>query len=191
MKGKHAQKKNFGAVGTIAPTPLSLKTRGGVGGAGGVAYNARPPPSCSESGSSAVHTDTMDSTDTIKAPLTISHIHVQCGQSGGIYLANNGTLCVTHVPSQETEVADENKRQQPVFFYGEYPSFVRSSATVAPFFMCATHYPHNVQSPPLQPPTFSYSSRPKPTQPPLHRDTILSLLVVLSDRRLCLAPDPR
>ena len=46
MKGKHAQ-KNFGAVGAMAPTPLSLKTRGGRGGRGlgGVAYKdrARPP----------------------------------------------------------------------------------------------------------------------------------------------------
>ena len=45
MKGKHAQ-KNFGAV-AMAPTPLSLKTRGGGGGAGGVAYKDRarlPPP---------------------------------------------------------------------------------------------------------------------------------------------------
>ena len=41
MKGKHAQ-KNFGAVGAMAPIPLSLKTWGG----GGVAYKdrARPPP---------------------------------------------------------------------------------------------------------------------------------------------------
>ena len=31
MKGKHAQ-KNFGAIGTMAPTPLSLKTGGGGGG---------------------------------------------------------------------------------------------------------------------------------------------------------------
>ena len=30
MKGKHAQ-KNFGAVGAMAPTPLSLKTQGGGG----------------------------------------------------------------------------------------------------------------------------------------------------------------
>ena len=45
MKGRHAQ-KNFGAVGTMAPTLLSLKTRGGGGGLGGVAYKdrARPPP---------------------------------------------------------------------------------------------------------------------------------------------------
>ena len=49
MKGKHAQ-KNFGTVGAMAPTPLSLKTRGeggeGGGGLGGVAYKdrARPPP---------------------------------------------------------------------------------------------------------------------------------------------------
>ena len=45
MKGKYAQ-KNFGAVGAMAPTPLSLKTRGGGGGLGGVAYKdwARPPP---------------------------------------------------------------------------------------------------------------------------------------------------
>ena len=42
MKGKHAQ-KNFGAVGAMAPTPLSLKT---PGGGGGVAYKDRawPPP---------------------------------------------------------------------------------------------------------------------------------------------------
>ena len=51
MIGKYAQ-KNFGAVGAMAPTPLSLKTRrggegGGGGGLGGVAYKdrARPPPS--------------------------------------------------------------------------------------------------------------------------------------------------
>ena len=31
MKGKHAQ-KNFGAVGAMAPPPLSLKTGGGGGG---------------------------------------------------------------------------------------------------------------------------------------------------------------
>ena len=31
MKGKHAQ-KNFGAIGAMAPTPQSLKTRGGGGG---------------------------------------------------------------------------------------------------------------------------------------------------------------
>ena len=41
-------KKNFGAIGAMAPTPLSLKTRGGGGGGGwgGVAYKdrARPPP---------------------------------------------------------------------------------------------------------------------------------------------------
>ena len=45
MKGKHAQ-KNFSAVGAMAPTPLSLKTRGGGGGLGGVAYKdwTRPPP---------------------------------------------------------------------------------------------------------------------------------------------------
>ena len=44
MKGKHAE-KDFGAVGAMAPAPLSLKTRGG-GGLGGVAYKdrARPPP---------------------------------------------------------------------------------------------------------------------------------------------------
>ena len=43
MKGKHAQ-KNLSAVGAMAPTPLSLKTR--EGGLGGVAYKdqARPPP---------------------------------------------------------------------------------------------------------------------------------------------------
>ena len=42
MKGKHPQ-KNFGTVGTMSPTPLSLKTWGGV------AYKdrARPPhPPC-------------------------------------------------------------------------------------------------------------------------------------------------
>ena len=41
MDGKHAQKK-FGATGAMAPTPLSLKTRGG----GGVAYKdwTQPPP---------------------------------------------------------------------------------------------------------------------------------------------------
>ena len=41
MKGKHAQ-KNFSAVGAMAPTPLSLKTR-----AGGVSHTrtglGRPP----------------------------------------------------------------------------------------------------------------------------------------------------
>ena len=47
MKGKHAQ-NNFGAVGAMAPTPLSLRARGGGGGLGGVAYKdwARPPPRC-------------------------------------------------------------------------------------------------------------------------------------------------
>ena len=39
-------KKNFRAVGAMAPTPLSLKTWGGGGGLGGVAYKdrTRPPP---------------------------------------------------------------------------------------------------------------------------------------------------
>ena len=45
MKGKHAQKK-FGAIGTMAPTPLSLKTLGG-GGGWGVSHTrtgpGRPP----------------------------------------------------------------------------------------------------------------------------------------------------
>ena len=47
MKEKHAQ-KIFGAIGAMAPTPLSLKTPGGGGGLGGVAYKdrARPPPPC-------------------------------------------------------------------------------------------------------------------------------------------------
>ena len=51
MKGKHVQ-KNFGAVGIVAPTPLSLKTwggGGGGGGAGGVSHTRTgppPPPSC-------------------------------------------------------------------------------------------------------------------------------------------------
>ena len=42
---KQAQ-KNISAVGAMAPAPLSLKTRGVGGGAGGVAYKdrARPPP---------------------------------------------------------------------------------------------------------------------------------------------------
>ena len=45
MKGKHAQ-KIFGAVGAMASKPLSLKTRGGGGGLGGVAHKDRawPPP---------------------------------------------------------------------------------------------------------------------------------------------------
>ena len=34
MKGQHAQ-KNFGAVDAMAPTPLSLKTRGRSGGGTG------------------------------------------------------------------------------------------------------------------------------------------------------------
>ena len=38
MKGKNAQ-KNFGAVGAMAPTPLSPKTAGG-----GVAFKDPPPP---------------------------------------------------------------------------------------------------------------------------------------------------
>ena len=46
MNGKHAQ-KNFGAVGAMAPTPLSLKTLGG-GGGWGVSHTrtgpGRPPP---------------------------------------------------------------------------------------------------------------------------------------------------
>ena len=43
MKGKHAQ-KNFGAIGAMAPTPLSLKTGGGWG----VSHTrtAPPPPVC-------------------------------------------------------------------------------------------------------------------------------------------------
>ena len=39
--------KNFGTIGTMAPAPLSLKTRGGGGGGGGgFAYKnrAQPPP---------------------------------------------------------------------------------------------------------------------------------------------------
>ena len=48
MKGKHA-KKNFGAVGAMAPTPLSLKTLGG-GGGWGVSHTrtgpSRPPVAC-------------------------------------------------------------------------------------------------------------------------------------------------
>ena len=45
MKGKHAQKK-FGAIGAMAPTPLSLKTpgRGGGGGAGGCRIQGPGPP---------------------------------------------------------------------------------------------------------------------------------------------------
>ena len=50
MKGKHAQ-KNFGAVGAMAPTPLSLKTRGGGGGGGWVSHTrtgpGRPPVAAS------------------------------------------------------------------------------------------------------------------------------------------------
>ena len=41
MKGKHAQ-KNFG---TMAPTPLSLKTREGGGGGGGVSHTRTGPGS--------------------------------------------------------------------------------------------------------------------------------------------------
>ena len=36
--------KKFGAVGGMAPTPLSFKTPGGGGGLGGVAYKDCPPP---------------------------------------------------------------------------------------------------------------------------------------------------
>ena len=47
MKGKHAQ-KNFSAVGAMAPTPLSLKTRGEGGGGGLGGSHTRtglaPPP---------------------------------------------------------------------------------------------------------------------------------------------------
>ena len=48
MKRKHAQ-KNFGAVGAMAPTPLSLKNPGGEGGGGwGVSHTrtgpGHPPP---------------------------------------------------------------------------------------------------------------------------------------------------
>ena len=46
MKGKHAQ-KNFGAVGAMAPTPLSLKTRRG-GGLWGVSHTRTPPPRVGE-----------------------------------------------------------------------------------------------------------------------------------------------
>ena len=52
MKGKHAQ-KNFGAIGAMAPTPLSLKTRGG-GGGWGVSHTrtgpGRPPVGAPELG---------------------------------------------------------------------------------------------------------------------------------------------
>ena len=41
MKGKHAQ-KNFGAVGPMAPTPLSLKTQGGGGRIKGPGLAAPP-----------------------------------------------------------------------------------------------------------------------------------------------------
>ena len=55
MKGKHAQ-KNFGAVGAMAPTPLSLRTGGG-GGLGGVAYKdwARPPPTVGGAGGEGIY----------------------------------------------------------------------------------------------------------------------------------------
>ena len=47
MKGKHEQKK-FGAIGAMAPTTLSLKTRGGGGGGWGMSHtrtaSGRPPP---------------------------------------------------------------------------------------------------------------------------------------------------
>ena len=61
MKGKHAQ-KNFGAIGTMAPTPLSLKTPGGGGGGGwGVSHTRTgpgcPSPPCSEA-------DTVDAAET-------------------------------------------------------------------------------------------------------------------------------
>ena len=36
--------KNFGTVGAMAPTPLSLKTRGGGGGAGGCCIQGPGPP---------------------------------------------------------------------------------------------------------------------------------------------------
>ena len=42
MKGKHAQ-KNSGTVGSMAPTPLSLKTRGGGGGGWGVLHTRTGP----------------------------------------------------------------------------------------------------------------------------------------------------
>ena len=42
MKGKHAQ-KNFGALGAMAPTPLSLETRGGGGGGWGVSHTRTGP----------------------------------------------------------------------------------------------------------------------------------------------------
>ena len=43
MKGKHAQ-KNFGAVGAMTPTPLSLKTWGGGGEGWGVLHTRTAPP---------------------------------------------------------------------------------------------------------------------------------------------------
>ena len=43
MKGKHAQ-KNFGAVGTMAPTPLSLEIPGGGGGGAGGCRIQGPDP---------------------------------------------------------------------------------------------------------------------------------------------------
>ena len=50
MKGKHEQ-KNFGAIGALASTPLSLKTQGGggEGGAGGCRIQGpgpAAPPLC-------------------------------------------------------------------------------------------------------------------------------------------------
>ena len=75
MKGKHAQ-KNFSAVGAMAPTPLSLKTQGGGGGLGGVAYKdrARPPPRgvAKELGMFGIHDD----------PRLCNGCKLQCGVRG-------------------------------------------------------------------------------------------------------------
>ena len=69
MKGKHAQ-KDFGAVGAMAPPPLSLKTWGGGGrgrgGLGGVAYKDRAwqPPRGWDTHSGASRTNTRTHTHT-------------------------------------------------------------------------------------------------------------------------------
>ena len=66
MKGKHAQ-KNFGAVGAMAPTPLSLKTPGGdrIQGPG----PAAPPPPMGDSLHCALLLDYVPPEEPLGTPL--------------------------------------------------------------------------------------------------------------------------
>ena len=73
MKGKHAQ-KYFGAVGAMAPAPLSLKAPGGGGGAGGCCIQGLGPaaPRCSSSCLTHTHHPCLSC-----QPLLPSFIHMR------------------------------------------------------------------------------------------------------------------